>query len=384
MAKRDYYDILGVTKGASQEEIKKAYRKVALKYHPDRNPDDKGAEDKFKEAAEAYEVLSNQDKKAQYDRFGHEGLKGAGGFSGGGMNVEDIFSNFGDIFGGFGFDSFFGGGGGRSRQQAARGRRGSNLRIKVKLSLEEIVEGTKKTIKVKKHLKCEQCSGSGAKDSSSFQTCSTCNGRGVVTRVANTILGQMQTSQTCPTCHGQGQSITAKCGKCGGDGKVYGEETITIDIPAGVTEGVQLSMSGKGNAGEAGGPSGDLLITIQEVEDQNLIREGTNLVYDLYLNFVDAAIGTSSEVPVVGGKVIVKIPPGTQSGKILRLKGKGLPEINGYGRGDQLVHVNIWTPKNLTPEEKKLLEKLRNSPNFKPDPNKSDKGFFDKVKDYFH
>lgn len=382
MAKRDYYEILGVAKGASQDEIKKAYRKVALKYHPDRNPGDKAAEDKFKEAAEAYEVLSNQEKRAQYDRFGHEGLRGSGGFSGGGMNIEDIFSNFGDIFGGFGFDSFFGGGG-RSGRASGRGRRGSNLRIKVKLTLAEIVEGTKKTIKVKKHITCNTCSGTGAKDSSSFQTCGTCNGRGVVNRVTNTILGQMQTSQTCPTCHGQGQSITAKCTGCGGDGRVYGEEKITIDIPAGVTEGLQLSMSGKGNAGEQGGPAGDLLITIEEVSHPDLIREGNNLVYDLYLNVADAALGTSVEVPVVSGKVRVKIPAGTQSGKILRLKGKGLPEINGYGHGDQLVHVNIWTPKNLTPEEKKLMEKLKNSPNFKPNPNTSDKGFFDKVKDYF-
>lgn len=384
MAKRDYYEILGVSKGATSEEIKKAYRKVALKYHPDRNPDNKEAEEKFKEAAEAYQVLSNPEKKQRYDQFGHEGMRGAGGFSGGqNMNMEDIFSNFGDIFGDFGpFESFFGG---RSRQRTgSRGQKGSNLRIKVKLTLSELANGVQKTIKVKKYAGCPQCNGNGAKDSSSFSTCSTCGGRGSVTRVTNTILGQMQTTQTCPTCHGEGKSITSKCTKCTGDGRIYAEEKITIDIPGGVTEGVQMSMNGKGNAGLRGGPPGDLLITVVELDDEFLKREGHNVVYDLYISFVDAALGTEPEVPTINGKVKIKIPAGTQGGKIYRLKGKGLPKLNSYGKGDQLVHVNIWTPKSLSIEEKRILEKLRDSDNFQPNPNKSDKGFFDRVKDYFN
>ena len=383
MTKRDYYEVLEVSKSASGEEIKKAYRKVALKYHPDRNPGDKEAEDKFKEAAEAYEVLSNPDKKSRYDQFGHAGMRGAGSYGGGHMNMDDIFQNFGDIFGDFGpFESFFGGG--RSRAgQPRTGRRGSNLRIKIKLTLAEMAEGVQKVIKVKKHITCDVCNGSGAKDSSSFQTCNTCNGRGVVTRITNTILGQMQTSQTCPTCHGEGRQITSRCTNCSGDGKVYGEEKITIDIPAGVMEGVQLSMSGKGNAGERGGPAGDLIITVEEVPDEFLKREGNNVVFELYLNFVDAALGTNVEVPTIDGKAKIKIPAGTQAGKIFRLKGKGIPSINSYEKGDQLIHVNLWTPKNLSAEEKKILEKLKDSPNFQPNPSKSEKGFFEKMKDYF-
>ncbi len=388
MAKRDYYEILGLSKGASAEEIKKAYRKVALKYHPDRNPGDKEAEDKFKEAAEAYEVLRDPEKRQRYDQFGHDGMRGAGGFgggAGGGMSMDDIFSQFGDIFGDFGpFESFFGGGGGRSRQRSrGRGQRGSNLRIKVKLTLAEIANGAQKKIKVKKYVTCDSCGGNGAKDSSSFSTCNTCGGRGVVTRVSNTILGQMQTTQTCPTCNGEGSTITSKCSKCNGDGRMYDEEMITIDIPAGVTEGVQLSMSGKGNAGMRGGPAGDLLITIEEVKDDELKREGQNVVYDLHISFIDAALGTAVEVPTIDGKARVKIPAGTQAGKIFRLKGKGLPHVNSYGKGDQLIYVNVWTPKSLTNEEKAILEKLRDAPNFQPNPNKSEKGFFDKIKDYF-
>lgn len=384
MAKRDFYEILGVSRDASQDDIKKAYRKVALKYHPDRNPDDKEAEEKFKEAAEAYEVLRDPEKRKRYDQFGHEGMHGAGGFQGGGMSMDDIFSQFGDIFGDFGpFESFFGGGG-RQRQRArSQGQRGSNLRIKVKLTLEEMANGTRKTIKVKKHKKCDVCHGSGAKDSNSFQNCNTCGGRGVVTRVTNTILGQMQTTQTCPTCHGEGKTITAKCSNCGGDGREFGEETINIDIPAGVTEGIQLSMSGKGNAGMRGGPSGDLLITIEETSDSQLKREGQNVVYDLHISFIDAALGTSVEVPTIDGKARIKIPAGTQAGKIFRLKGKGIPALNAYGKGDQLIYVNVWTPKTLSSEEKQILENLRDSPNFQPNPNKSEKGFFERVKDYF-
>jgi len=383
MSKRDYYDILGVSKGSSAEEIKKAYRKLAIKYHPDKNPDDKTAEDKFKEAAEAYEVLSNPEKKQRYDHYGHAGV--GGGYGGGGMNMEDIFSQFGDIFGGGGgspFDSFFGGGG----QQSRGGRRvakGSNLRIKVKLNLEEIANGAEKKIKVNKQVSCKTCDGTGAKDRSSISTCNTCGGSGAVRRVTNTILGQMQTTSTCPTCNGSGSQITSKCTACHGDGVVRGEETITINIPAGVSDGMQLSMSGKGNAAPNGGIPGDLIILIEEIPHETLKREGNNIVYDLHLSIIDAALGSSVEVPTIDGKAKIKIEPGTQSGKLLRLKGKGIPEINSYHRGDEIIHINIWTPKALSSEERSLLEKLRDSPNFKPQPGKHDKSFFEKMKEYF-
>jgi molecular chaperone DnaJ len=387
MSKRDYYDILGVSKGSSAEEIKKAYRKLAIKYHPDKNPDDKTAEDKFKEGAEAYEVLSNPEKKQRYDHYGHAGVGGAsgGGYGGGGMNMEDIFSQFGDIFGGGGgspFDSFFGGGG----QQSRGGRRvakGSNLRIKVKLNLEEIANGAEKKIKVNKQVSCKTCDGTGAKDRSSISTCNTCGGSGAVRRVTNTILGQMQTTSTCPTCNGSGSQITSKCTACHGDGVVRGEETITINIPAGVSDGMQLSMSGKGNAAPNGGIPGDLIILIEEIPHETLKREGNNIVYDLHLSIIDAALGSSVEVPTIDGKAKIKIEPGTQSGKLLRLKGKGIPEINSYHRGDEIIHINIWTPKALSSEERSLLEKLRDSPNFKPQPGKHDKSFFEKMKEYF-
>lgn len=380
MSKRDYYEVLGVSKSATADELKKAYRKLAMQYHPDKNPGDKEAEEKFKEAAEAYEVLSNDQKRAQYDRFGHAGMGGAGGFGGGGsMNMEDIFSQFGDIFGqGSPFEGFFGGGG--RRQERGRGQRGSNLRVKVKLNLEEIANGVQKKIKVKKHVACDTCNGSGAKDSSSYQTCTTCNGQGAVRKVTNTFLGQMATTQTCPTCEGEGKIITSKCTKCRGEGRVYGEEVITIDIPAGVTEGIQLSMNGKGNAGVRGGYAGDLLLTIEEVQHPDLKREGTDVVHELYLNIADAALGTSVEVPTITGKAKIKIPKGTQSGKLFRLQGKGLPNINGYGRGDQIVEVQVYTPTDLTSEEEKILEKLRESSNFNPGSvreKKGSSGFFD-------
>ncbi|MCB0635725.1 MAG: molecular chaperone DnaJ [Lewinella sp.] len=384
MAKRDYYEILGVDKGASKDEIKKAYRKLAIKYHPDKNPDDKSAEDKFKEAAEAYEVLSDDDKRARYDRYGHAGVgQGGAGFGGGGgMTMEDIFAQFGDIFGDSGgpFGSFFGGGGGRAR---ATGERGSNLRIKVALSLEEIAKGVNKKIKVKKQVACDVCHGSGAKDSSSVETCPTCGGAGMVRQVRSTFLGQMQTTTTCPTCNGSGKRVTANCTKCKGDGRIYGEEMIELDIPAGVEEGMQLSLRGKGNAGRNGGPAGDLLIHVEEKPHPELQRDGQNLIHDLYLNFADAALGTSVEVPTIDGRVKIKIPAGTQSGKIFRLKDKGLPSVQSYGQGDELIHVNVWTPKKLTDEEKSLLEQLRDKPNFKPQPGKSDRGFFDRMRDYF-
>ena len=383
--KRDYYEILGVSKSASEDEIKKAYRKMAVKYHPDKNPDNKEAEEKFKEAAEAYEVLSNSQKKAQYDRFGHAGMGGAagGGFGGGGMNMEDIFSQFGDIFGG-GDDSPFGSffnqgrsGGGR------RQRRGTDLRIKLKLNLEEIANGVEKKIKVKRHVACKSCSGNGSKNGTDLKTCGTCQGSGQVRQVQQTMLGQMVTSSTCPHCSGEGKTVGAKCGDCFGEGRVLEEEIIPIKIPAGVAEGMQLSMGGKGNVPPRGGVAGDLLIVIEEEPHEILHRDGNNVIYELYLNFADAALGTSVEVPTIGGKARISVEAGTQGGKILRLKGKGIKEINGYGTGDQLIHVNIWTPQEVSEDEKIALNKMQESENFKPKPVKGDKSFYDKVKEAF-
>lgn len=386
--KRDFYEILGVSKTATADEIKKAYRKVAMQYHPDRNPGDKAAEEKFKEAAEAYEVLSNEDKKAKYDRYGHQafGPGTAGGGSAYSGNMDDIFSQFGDIFGEDMFGSFFGGGGGGRRGgggRAARGQRGSNLRIKLKLTFEEIAKGVTKSVKVKKHVSCATCGGSGAKDKNSVQTCGTCNGSGQVRKVTSTFLGQMQTVSTCPTCNGEGTTVTAKCGSCKGEGRVYGEETISIDIPAGVQEGMQLSMSGKGNAGERGGAPGDLIIQIEEEAHAELHRDGLNVAYDLHISIPDAVFGTQVEVPTIDGRAKIKIPPGTQSGKIFRLKGKGFPEVQGYAKGDQLIQVNVWTPQHVTADEKEALEKMSKSDNFKPHPSKGDKSFFDRVREAF-
>src|SRR5688572_19702978 len=385
MSKRDFYEILGVSKAASAEEIKKAYRKVAMQHHPDRNPGDKASEEKFKEAAEAYEILSDTDKKAQYDRYGHAGVSnnGRGGFSGGGMNMEDIFSQFGDIFGEDIFGSFFGGQQRGRGGQRSRGVRGSNLRVKLKLTYEEIAKGVKKNIKVKKYVYCNTCNGSGAKDKGSIQTCKTCGGSGQVRRVQNTFLGQMQTVSTCPSCNGEGSTITSKCGTCKGDGRVYGEETVSIDIPAGVQEGMQLNIGGKGNAGERGGMQGDLIILIEEEAHKELHREGLNVAYELHLSFTDAVFGVQVEVPTIDGRAKIKIPAGTQSGKIFRLKGKGFPAVNSYEKGDQLIHVNVWTPQNLSAEEKSILEKLGHSPNFKPHPDKNEKNFFDKIRELF-
>jgi molecular chaperone DnaJ len=387
MAKRDYYEILGVSKGSSADEVKKAYRKVAMQYHPDRNPGDKSAEEKFKEAAEAYEVLSDQDKRAQYDRYGHAGVSN-NGRGGGNPNMEDIFSQFGDIFGEDIFGSFFGGGGGGGGQrtrsgQRSRGVRGSNLRIKLKLTYEEIAKGVTKNIKVKKYVACATCSGSGARDKGSIQTCGTCGGSGQVRKVTNTFLGQMQTVTTCPACNGEGSTITAKCGNCKGEGRVYAEDTVSIDIPPGVQEGMQLNISGRGNAGERGGMAGDLIILIEEEPHKELQRDGLNVAYDLHISFTDAVFGINVEVPTIDGRAKIKIPPGTQSGKIFRLKGKGFPAVNSYEKGDQLVHINIWTPQQVSSEEKTILEKLSHSPNFKPAPGKDQKSFFDKVKEMF-
>lgn len=381
MAKRDFYEILGITKNASEDEIKKAYRKLAIKYHPDKNPDDKASEEKFKEAAEAYEILSNPEKRQRYNQYGHAGVGGAsgGGYGHGGMNMDDIFSQFGDIFGG-GFG--FGGGNGGSRGGGRRVNRGSNLRVKVKLNLKEIANGAEKKIKVNKHVSCKTCSGSGAKNGQ-YDTCKQCNGSGVVTRVQQTILGAMQTQTTCNACSGEGRIVKDKCNTCHGDGIVREEEVITINMPAGVAEGMQLSMSGKGNAAPRGGINGDLLIVIEEEEHADLKREGNHLIYSLNISFPDAAIGTNVEVPTVDAKAKIKIEPGTQSGKVLRLKGKGLPDVNSYGRGDLLVEISVFTPTHLTAEEKKTLENLKTSKNFVPNPNKKEKGFFERMKDYF-
>lgn len=368
MAKRDYYEVLGVSKSASAEEIKKAYRKLAIQFHPDKNPDNPEAEEKFKEAAEAYEVLSNAEKKARYDQFGHQGLGGNGGFGGGGMNMEDIFSQFGDIFGGGGFGSFFGGGGGGRRT-----KKGTNLRVKLKLSLQEIANGVEKKIKVKRHVVAAGVS---------FKSCGTCHGTGQVKKVVNTMLGQMVSASTCAVCGGSGQIVDKKPAEADSRGLTVKEEVISINIPGGVGEGMQLSMAGKGNE-IPGGIPGDLLIVIEESEDNVLQREGNNVIYDLHVSFIDAALGASLEVPTIDGKVKIKIEPGTQSGKMLRLKGKGIKDINGYHRGDQLIMVNVWTPTELSKEEKNILEALRNSENFKPDPGKQDKSFFDKMKEFF-
>ncbi len=370
-AKRDYYEILGVSKTASPEEIKKAYRKVAIKFHPDKNPNNKEAEEKFKEAAEAYEVLSDPEKKAHYDRFGHS-RQGAG-YGSHTMNMDDIFSQFGDIFGGGSpFDSFFGGGGTRSGK---RQRKGSNLRIKLKLSLDEIAEGVEKKIKVHRMVHAEGVS---------FKTCTTCQGAGQVRKVVNTMLGQMVSSSTCPTCDGSGQIVDKRPPGVDNSGLVSKEEVITVRIPAGVSDGMQLSMQGKGNEAPGGGIAGDLLILVEEVEDPVLKRDGNNIIYDLYISFIDAALGTSVEVPSVGGRVKIKIDPGTQSGKVLRLRGKGLKDINGYETGDQLIYVNVWTPKKLTADERAKLESLRDSPNFEPHPDANEKGFFERMKEFFN
>jgi molecular chaperone DnaJ len=367
MTKRDYYEILGVQKGASAEEIKKAYRKVAIQFHPDKNPGNKESEEKFKEAAEAYEVLSDSEKRAQYDRFGHR-KPGGGGF-GHDMSMDDIFSQFGDIFGGGPFESFFGGGQGRTRQ-----RKGSNLRIKLKLTLDEIANGVEKKIKVHRLTRAEGVT---------FKTCNTCQGTGQIRKVVNTMLGQMVSSATCSNCQGSGHVIDKRPPGVDNSGLVSNEEVITVKIPPGVSDGMQLSMGGKGNDAPGGGIPGDLLILVEEVEDKELKRDGNNLVYELHISFIDAALGTSVEVPSVGGRVRIKIDPGTQSGRILRLRGKGLRDINGYGAGDQLIYINVWTPKKLTPEERAKLEALRSSPNFQPHPDAGEKGFFERMKEYF-
>ncbi len=371
--KQDYYEILGLSKSATKAEIKKAYRKKAIEFHPDKNPGDSNAEESFKKAAEAYEILSNDDKRAKYDRFGHQAFEGGfGGGGGGGMNMDDIFSQFGDIFGGGGggFSGFggFGGGGGQRRVK------GSNLRIRVSLTLEEIANGTEKKIKVKRKVQAE---------GTTYKTCSTCNGTGQVTRITNTILGRMQTATPCTACGGAGQTIDKKPADADAHGLKVKEETVTIKIPAGVEDGMQLKVSHKGNEAPGNGIPGDLLVAIEEKPHPTLQREGDNLHYDLYISYSEAVLGASREIDTVSGKVRIKIDEGVQSGKILRLRGKGISNINGYGKGDLLVHVNVWTPKVLNKEQKEFFEKMATDDNFQPNPEKSDKSFFEKVKDMF-
>ncbi|NQX82685.1 MAG: molecular chaperone DnaJ [Flavobacteriaceae bacterium] len=366
--KEDYYETLGVSKSANASEIKKAYRKKAVQYHPDKNPDNKQAEEKFKSAAEAYEVLSNDEKKAKYDRFGHQAFEGGGGGRQQYSNMDDIFSQFGDIFGGG-----FGGGGGRSRGPARV--KGSNLRIKIKLTLKEILEGVEKKVRVKRK---KQAKGV------SYTTCGTCNGQGQVSKVVNTMLGQMRTAATCDRCGGTGQSISSKPAGSDANGLIVEEELVSIKIPAGVVDGIQLKVTGKGN--DAPGNNsipGDLLVLISEIEHETLKREGVNLHTDIYINFSEAVLGVSKEVDTANGKVKINIEEGVQSGKILRLRGKGLPSLESYGKGDLLIHINVWTPQSLSEDQKLFFLKEREDENFRPQPSKQEKSFFDKVKDMF-
>lgn len=367
MSKKDPYEVLGVGRNASADEIKKAYRKLAIKHHPDKNPGDHTAEDRFKEAAGAYEILSDADKKARFDRFGHTGAGGGGGFQGGGMNMDDIFSQFGDIFGG-GFSGGFG------QQRGGRTVKGSNLRVRLKMTLEEVAHGAEKKIKVTKLVR-----GKG----SEYGKCSTCGGNGQVRRVQSTFLGQMQTVTTCPSCGGSGQTVTKRAPGSDEHGLVREEVIVPIRIPAGVEEGMQVNISGMGNEAPAGGIPGDLLVVIEEEAHPELRRDGQNLHHEVFISMVDAALGTSLEVPLVSGKAKVKVEPGTQSNHVLRLKAKGLPSINAHGTGDLFVHVAVWTPTDLSKEEKTALEKLRASPGFQPKPTAKDKGFFERVKEMF-
>lgn len=388
--KRDYYEVLGVEKNADEKTLKNAYRKLAIKYHPDKNrPEDVGeaaakeAEEKFKEAAEAYGVLNDAEKRQRYDQFGHAGVdgNGAGGFGGfgGGMSMDDIFSAFGDIFGGGGFGGFGGFGGGRS--SGRRVNKGSDLRIKVKLNIQDVAHGKETKVKLKKMVACSHCNGTGAKDGSAYTTCSTCNGTGQVTRVQQTILGAMQTTSVCPNCGGEGKIIKDKCTYCGGDGVEQGEDVISISIPAGAADGMSFIMRGKGNAPRHGGVNGDLIVLIEEEPDKDLLRDGNDILYNLFVSVPEAVLGESFEVPYIDGKMKVNVEAGTQPGKILRYRGKGLPDVNGYGRGDMLVKVNVWIPKNPTKEERSVLQKMKDNGEMKP--GQSDKGFFARMKNMF-
>ncbi|MBE9487704.1 MAG: molecular chaperone DnaJ [Bacteroidetes bacterium] len=382
--KRDYYEVLGVEKNATAEELKKAYRRAAIKYHPDKNPDDKSAEDKFKEAAEAFDILGNPDKRARYDQFGHAGMNGNGGFGGGGQaggfSMDDIFEQFGDIFGGGG--GSFGGFGGSSRQ-GRRVNKGSDLRVKVRMTLKEILHGADKKLKIAKMTTCTSCHGTGAKDENSYSSCSNCNGSGYITRVVNSFFGPSQTTQACPNCKGTGKIIINKCSSCHGEGVVKADEVIEIHIPAGVGKGMQLSVSGKGNAAQNGGINGDLLIVIDEIADPQLKREGNDLIYNMRLSITQAIFGDTIEVPTVDGKARVKIDKGTSAGKVLRLRGKGLPDVNGYGVGDILICTDIYIPTKLSKEEHKALESIKDSENLKP--KKTDEpNIFERVKSFFN
>ncbi|MCE8165765.1 molecular chaperone DnaJ [Porphyromonas gingivalis] len=363
--KRDYYEVLGVSKNATDDELKKAYRKKAIQYHPDKNPGDKEAEEHFKEVAEAYDVLSDPEKRSRYDQFGHAGLGGAagGGFGGGGMSMEDIFSRFGDLFGGFGGFGGFSDMGSSSRRRV---RRGSDLRVRVKLSLADISKGVEKKVKVKKQVVCSKCRGDGTEEANGKTTCQTCHGTGVVTRVSNTFLGAMQTQSTCPTCHGEGEIITKPCSKCKGEGVEIGEEVISFHIPAGVAEGMQMSVNGKGNAAPRGGVNGDLIVVIAEEPDPNLIRNGNDLIYNLLISVPLAIKGGSVEVPTIDGRAKIRIEAGTQPGKMLRLRNKGLPSVNGYGTGDQLVNVNVYIPESIDAKDEQAIAAMENSDSFKP------------------
>lgn len=381
--KRDYYEVLGVDRNADEKAIKSAYRKKAIQYHPDKNPGDKEAEEKFKEAAEAYDVLSNPDKRARYDQFGHAGMSGAagggaGGFEGfGGFSMEDIFSQFGDIFGGHFGGGFRSSGGGR------RVNRGSDIRIKVRLTLAEIASGVTKKLKINKTVACDQCGGTGARDSNSYSTCSTCNGTGYVTRVENTFFGRMQTQSSCPTCGGTGKVITSPCDKCHGEGTLRGQEVVEIKIPAGVGEGMALTVSGKGNAAPHGGINGDLLVIIEEEPNAELLRDGNDLIHNLNITIPTALLGGTVEVPTVDGRAKIKIAPGTHAGKVLRLGGKGLPDVNGYGHGDELVVVDITVPAKLNAEEKRLVEQLAGQPDFQKAESVKNQNIFERMKSFF-
>lgn len=388
--KRDYYEVLGVSKSATPDELKKAYRKLAIKYHPDRNPDNKEAEEKFKEAAEAYDVLSNPEKRQKYDQFGHDmgpqGFPGGGGgfYSGGGMSMEDIFSQFGDIFGGFGggFGGATGFGGGRGRRSQPRQRKGSDLRIRVKMTLADIANGVTKTLKIPTFMPCEHCNGTGARDGVAFATCQTCHGTGQITQVQQTMLGPMQSTSVCPDCEGTGKIISEKCTYCNGEGVVRKDQQISFTIPAGVQDGQVLTVKGKGNAPRHGGVRGDLLVVIEEVKDPELIRDGNDVIYNLMLDFPTAALGGSVEVPTITGRARLKIQPGTQPGKILRLRGKGLPSTDGYGTGDELINVMVYVPQNLSDSEKASIEALKDSPNVKPNEEEKNR-IFSKLKHIF-
>ena len=388
MAKRDYYEVLGVDKNASADDIKKAYRKMAIKYHPDKNPGDKEAEEKFKEAAEAYSVLSDADKKARYDQFGHAGVEGAGpDFSGGFGNLNDILNDlFGGAFGGGfgGFSGFGGGFGGQRGQRQQRVYRGRDIRVRVKLTLEEIAKGVEKEISIEKNVPCTECGGKGAKNSSDIKSCPACNGTGQVQRVVNSFLGQTVTYSTCQQCGGEGKIISNPCRSCNGTGLVRKRETIKVKIPAGVEAGMQLTLQGEGHAAKNNGINGDLLVVIEEQEHPNLKREGNNLYYTKIISVVDAMLGAEVSIPCLDGDYKIKVDPGTQSGEVVRLRGRGLPSVNGYGgTGDLYVKIAVWIPKKLSKDEKAIVESLREKDSFQPNPTKEDKSFFDRLKDLF-